>query len=60
MPDYKTMYTELFQVQTKVISLLQEAHLKVEEMYIDANPPEIKAFPLTAAAVSDAQDKKVE
>ena len=35
MPDYKQMYTKLFQSQTQAISILQEAQRDTEEMYIE-------------------------
>lgn len=42
MPDYKSMYIKLFQSQTKAIQLLQSAQQETEEMYIEAEPTDIK------------------
>ena len=42
MPDYKAMYTKLFQSQTKAIHLLQEAQQATEEMFIEAEEPDIR------------------
>ena len=44
MPDYKKMYTLLFQSQTKAINILQEAQKETEGMYVDADPPDIQLF----------------
>ena len=44
MPDYKKMYTLLFQSQTKAINILQEAQKETESMYVDADPPDIRLF----------------
>ena len=35
MPDYKSMYTELFNSVTDAIVILQEAQKKAEEKYIE-------------------------
>ena len=45
MPDYKKMYTKLFQSQSKAIEILQQAQLEVEDMYIEADEPQLKLFP---------------
>jgi len=45
MPDYKKMYTALFNAQTDAIRILQNAQLKTEEMYIDSPDPEIIMMP---------------
>lgn len=42
MPDYKAMYIKLFQSQTKAIQILQSAQQDTENMYIEAEPPEIR------------------
>lgn len=42
MPDYKAMYIKLFQSQTKAIQILQSAQQETEEMYIEAEPTDIK------------------
>ena len=39
MADYKKMYTTLFSAVTKAITLLQEAQIKTEELYISAEEP---------------------
>ncbi len=36
MPDYETMYWELFRATTKAIECLQQAQIKTEELYISA------------------------
>lgn len=38
MPDYKEMYRILFNAMTEAIFILQEAQLKCEELYIEAEP----------------------
>ena len=38
MPDYKEMYRIMFTAMTKAIFILQEAQLKCEELYIEAEP----------------------
>ena len=48
---YKKMYTDLFKSQTQAIGILQEAQRRAEEMYIEAEPPEIKVF--TGINISD-------
>jgi len=35
MPDYQKMYTTLFNAVTDSIRLLQDAQMKVEELYIE-------------------------
>ena len=42
MPDYGAMYRRLFNVQTDVISLLQQAHRETEEMFVSAPDPDIR------------------
>jgi len=42
MPDYKQMYTDLFQSQTEAINILQAAQRKTEGMFIEGVPPENK------------------
>ena len=42
MPDYKTMYTELFNSVTDAIELLQEAQKKAEESYIESSEEDEK------------------
>ena len=42
MPDYKTMYATLFRSQTKAIHLLQEAQQATEDMFIEAEEPDIR------------------
>lgn len=42
MSDYKDMYIKLFRSQTKAIQLLQSAQQETEDMYIEAEPPEIR------------------
>ncbi len=38
MPDYKEMYRIMFTAMTEAIFILQEAQLKCEELYIEAEP----------------------
>ncbi len=38
MPDYKEMYRIMFTAITEAIFILQEAQLKCEELYIEAEP----------------------
>jgi len=44
MPDFKQMYTKLFQTQSQVIEILQQAQRDTEEMYIEAEPPSLTVF----------------
>jgi len=44
MPDYKTMYFELFNKLTDAIAILQEAQRKAEDAYIKSE--EAPASPL--------------
>ena len=37
MPDYKTMYKELFIAVTKAIDILKNAQIKTEEIYISSS-----------------------
>ena len=41
MPDYAEMYFELFRAVSKTINDLQQAQLKVEEMYISDEKPKL-------------------
>jgi len=41
MPDYKKMYTTLFNKITDVIEQLQEVQRETEEMYIESPEPEL-------------------
>lgn len=40
MPDYKEMYRIMFTAMTKAMFILQEAQIKCEELYIEAEPEE--------------------
>ena len=42
MADYGAMYRHLFNVQTDVIKLLQDAHRETEEMFISAPEPDVR------------------
>jgi hypothetical protein len=44
MPDYKAMYVKLFQSQTKAIGILQDAQKETENMYIEAESPDIRVL----------------
>jgi len=48
MPDYKEMYIKLFQSQSRVIGILQEAQKETEGMYIDSEPPDIRLLTFTS------------
>ena len=37
MPDYKTMYNELFKAVTEAIDILQKAQIECEEIYINSS-----------------------
>ena len=37
MPDYKTMYKELFKAVTEAIDILQKAQIECEEIYINSS-----------------------
>ena len=54
MPDHKAAYQELLRLQSKAISLLQEAQRKAEEMYIEAEPPKMLVFTSSPGEVSKA------
>ena len=47
VPDYKEMYLTLFRSTTQAINLLQEAQRQTEEMYISADPPDIRVINLS-------------
>jgi len=42
MPDYQAMYAVLFRKITAVIEQMQEAQRETEDMYISAEPPDIR------------------
>ena len=42
MADYGAMYRRLFNVQTDVINMLQNAHRETEEMFISAPEPDVR------------------
>ena len=42
MADYKSMYAKLFNSQTKAIQLLQQAQQETEDMFIEAEEPDIR------------------
>ena len=37
MPDYKTMYKELFKAVTEAIDILQKAQIECEDIYINSS-----------------------
>lgn len=45
MPDYKKMYSELFNAYTDVIEILKHAQLKTEEIYMSSQEPPIEMAP---------------
>jgi hypothetical protein len=42
MADYKEMYAKLFRSQTKAIHILQEAQQQTEDMFIEAEPTNLR------------------
>lgn len=44
MPDYQAMYAILFRKITTVIEELQNAQRQTEEMYLSAEPPDIRVL----------------
>lgn len=44
MPDYQEMYQTLFRAATQAITVLQQAQQQTEDMYISAEPPDIRAL----------------
>ena len=42
MPDYKTMYFELFRASVQAAQLLQEAQQRAEQQLLDADPPPLR------------------
>lgn len=42
MADYKSMYAKLFNSQTKAIQLLQQAQQETEDMFVNAEEPDIR------------------
>lgn len=58
MPDYKTMYTKLFQSQTKAIHLLQEAQKATEDMFIEAEEPSIRLLSMPEKDDSESPDEE--
>jgi len=42
MPDYKKMYTTLFNASTDAITVLQKAQQDAESLYIEANDTPIE------------------
>ena len=45
MPEYKKMYSELFNAYTDVIEILKRAQIKAEEIYISSQEPSIEIAP---------------
>ena len=45
MPNYKKLYTTLFNAQTDAIRILQDAQQKAEAIYIDSPDPKEIFFP---------------
>lgn len=41
MPDYAEMYRELFRATTRAISMLQQAQITTEEMFLSAEEPQL-------------------
>ena len=39
-PDYKELYLQLLRTQDQAIRMLQNAHIKAEETYINQTEPE--------------------
>lgn len=57
MPDYKEMYQKLFCSMTKAIAILQEAQQVTEEMYISAEPADIRVLGTVQTEDSTPDDK---
>ena len=55
MPDYKTMYTKLFNIITDVIEQLQKAQRETENLYIESTGHEI-----ALVGIRDAQPDSYE
>ena len=45
MPDYKEMYLKLFRATEKAINELINAQQECEELYLNAEEPELKVLP---------------
>lgn len=45
MPDYKKMYSELFNAYADVIEILKNAQIKTEEIYMSSREPPIEIAP---------------
>jgi hypothetical protein len=45
MPDYKKMYTTLFNASTDVITILQKAQQDAENLYVEADDTPIELLP---------------
>lgn len=45
MPDYKEMYLEMVRGTEKAINILIDTQRRCEEMYIDAQEPEVTILP---------------
>lgn len=55
MPDYKSMYFQLYNQVTEAINILQNAQIMAEEAYISESKPSI--IPLTREDKKDPQNK---
>ena len=42
MPDYEKMYQTLFCSMTRAITIMQQAQQTTEEIYLSAEPPDIR------------------
>lgn len=58
MPDYKIMYETLFGAATQAITVLQQAQQHTEEMYISAEPPDIRALDRKGRSDDDETPKE--
>ncbi len=43
MPDYKSMYYQLFKAQTKAMRILESAHLDTEKQFMESQEPVVLA-----------------
>lgn len=53
MPDYKEMYRIMFTAMTEAIFILQEAQLKCEELYIEAQPESDRETVINLREITD-------
>ena len=52
--DYKKMYHVAFNALTQISDIAKKAQLETEEIYIEAEPAEVKLFPLNTSKKDEA------